>query len=624
MRVWRRRIALMMTLFILAGCFGPAALADEGQLTVDERALELYEQSVKAKYEAFYQEAYHGFLMSDGVFLGAQIVRDIKADEAGSALTDWAAHFIGEELDKEQWMLYLIAQMSMQESGFSASAQSLAEYDSLKSLEDYTTDVIGMITGSIDLQNYSEKALSVISTLMGVASGLLDGTVNGIEDFRNIVALTQSYADHALFLNSVIERAETPALKEAAEFLLDSMDKAPALQADALRSLAVSAGYAVGSNVVVDGLIDYLKGLPELKDDPQLAKMVEGEANFIEGMKWFSLAQDLTLFGGDMILGTTDVFKRWSELVAISEMAEIMQAKAEAGMPGAEASAEEILVWAREYVPLMQAIALLRMRGEYCAMALIYEDAQAASLVSRWIGEYEEAIDFYNDRTQFLGECWEKLNDILVAPPAEAYRYDFSSYQDVLRADLDGDGLIDALGCSQDKYDASVNVITSGHDKFSCVHNAPYAEGSIYGADLGDGAMTMIISMWNGGYGSYLDLYRPGDCEYIHAEGLLEDQEFTGTVAGDGLQATVTTPLGETFTGNMSVGAKNLAGSTIKSDPIHYIEFVYVEETGCYDLVTWQALWPSELHSVTAATGCTQYRLVDGEFVIVKQWAEFF
>ena len=199
-----------------------------------------------------------------------------------------------------------------------------------------------------------------------------------------------------------------------------------------------------------------------------------------------------------------------------------------------------------------------------------------------------------------------------------------TNIQPVQLVDLDGDGLMDALGCTQEKFDASVNIITSGHDKFSCVHSAPFAEGSIYGADLGDGAMTIIISMWNGGQGFYTDMYRPGDCEYIHAEDLLEDQAFTGTVGSDGLQATVTTPLGETFSGNMSAGWDGAAGSAIESDPIHYIDFVYVEEEGCYDLVTWQALWPSEFRRITAAIGCTQYHLTDGEFAIVKQWAEFY
>ena len=230
MNIKARIIALMTAVLILAGSLGTAALAEGGQLTVDERALQLYEESVKEKYEAFYKDAYHSFLMSDGIFLGAQIVRDIQTDGASGQLAEWAAERAGVRLSKEQWALYQAAQMAMQEEGFSGAARSLAEYDSLKGLKEYATDVVGMAATALDLQKFPEAALETISDWLGVAAGLLDGTAYGLGKYQDMLTLARSYENHVLFLNSVIEHAGDETLKEAAEFLLEASDRTLAMQ----------------------------------------------------------------------------------------------------------------------------------------------------------------------------------------------------------------------------------------------------------------------------------------------------------------------------------------------------------------------------------------------------------
>lgn len=619
-----KRCAALFLTVLLAVLPGFAA-AEELERSVDMRRQYLYEESVQQKYKAFLDEGYHNYLMSDGLFACSQIYQDIEDDSIGKNLAKWAARFMGEGLDRDQWAKYLVTQLTMQESGFSDAAQSLAEYDTLKSLTDYTTDAVGIVTGALDLKNFSETALNVISDLLGMSSDLLGGTAQALDQYRDILKLAKTYENHSLVLSAIRNNTGDEHLQAACDDLLSTADQSLQLQADALGRLALEGYATVASNIFMPDMLEYMQSLPEYESDESFKKMVNAETSFVEGYKLFNLFFDLTNFGGDMILGTTDVYKRYSEIVAINEMIKALEAEIVKGMTDPYAGGEEVLQWARKYVPLMQAITLLRLRGEYCAVSMVYYDAQGASLFQRIFGEFEAAIDFYQDRRQFLETCWEQLNELLVAPPPEAYRYNFNS-RDVLRADLDGDGLMDALGCTQEQYDASVNVITSGHDKFSFVRRTMVPEGSIIGADLGDGDVTLVISLAMGGTAGsvHLGMYRPGDCVYIPLDDVFVDYEFPGTVGSDGATATVTTPSGETFQGKMSVSWDQLAGDVIHTDPIYYVEHVYVEEQECYDLVTLQSLWPDEMHNAGAGVGCTQYHLQDGEFVVVKQWVEFY
>lgn len=627
---WGKRIAAAATALILAAIpFMWMANAEEAQLTLAQRQQKRYEESVQERYREFYVEGYHSFLLADKLFASAQIHADIQENNVGSEVVRWASHFMGEGLDSEHWTSYLATQLMMQEAGFEEASEALAEYDALKSLEEYAAGAIDIVTDTLDIDagKMTESALDVLSTLMGTTSDLIGGTVDTLEDYQNILKTARSYENHSLVLKAIIANTEDTELKKAAEFMMGAADKSLEMQSQSLFGLALTGDAAVASNIIAPELFDYLKSLPEYADDPHLKKLVDGEEKFLEGFNLFNTFYDLGIFGGDMILGTTDTYKRYSEIAAINELIAVLKKAVQDGWVDAYAGAEEIAAWADNYVPLMQTIVLLRLRGEYCAMTMVYDNTQGLSILQRMFGPYEQAIDFYNDRKAYLEECWALLNAMLTAPQAEAFCFEFRG-EDVIRYDFDNDGAEDVLGVTQGKTSVSVNVATTANGQFSFEAATMVPIGYILGADMGDGTVTMVImlatGMVGGGGSVHIGVYRSEDEEYVLIEDVLESQEFTGTVNKDGATAKITTASGETFKGRMSIGWDQLAGSKIMTDPIYYVEFVYNEEEGCYDLVTRQVLWPDEMHSAGAGIGCAQYHLENGEFIMSRQWVEFY
>lgn len=197
---------------------------------------------------------------------------------------------------------------------------------------------------------------------------------------------------------------------------------------------------------------------------------------------------------------------------------------------------------------------------------------------------------------------------------------------DCIEADFDGDGVSDSITFSGE-MEVTFTVKAAGCEEFTCTMPCAFGRGSVLGLDFGDGAYTWIFSSnmgFNGGAGAiYTTVYRLQDGKYELFLESLPMQQFTGSIGADGASLTIESVTGLVQEGVLAEnGSEIIANTTLETDPICLVSWVYEEEAGRYDVVVNQYVYSSAMHIAGVAMCHTQLCFSDGEFSVVRQWAD--
>ena len=100
-------------------------------------------------------------------------------------------------------------------------------------------------------------------------------------------------------------------------------------------------------------------------------------------------------------------------------------------------------------------------------------------------------------------------------------------------------------------------------------------------------------------------------------------QQFTGSIGADGASVSIESVTGLVQEGVLAEnGSEIIANTTLETDPICLVSWVYEEEAGRYDVVLDQYVYSSAMHIAGVAMCHTQLCFSDGEFSVVRQWAD--
>jgi len=588
-----------------------------------------YAEGVNERFGTFNREGHLRDLLDNGAYSAYLCYQKVENEGLLTSLTHTSMWVLDEDLDVHHWIGHLATLMTMQEKGFNSSADYMANYDTLKSFKEYAIDVVDVASGLITHADLKGAYAEYLKTQWGVYSPLLEMTGNTLEEYEFVIRSARNYANHTALLESIRNYAEDDVLREAAEYMLHATDIAFDLQMDHLRDGGVDALKLAQQSVFTPEMMELLKSTPEYATNIYDKALVDWFENSLKSLGDLAAigkgVYSASIFSGDMIFGTTDTFKRYSELKANSILVETLQRAYGAASDWGE-TAEQNIKWIPDAIPLLQAIALLRIRGEYVNLSLATEDAQAMSLWQELCGKADVYREYYNRQEERLCTIWNELGKILQYTPFDNYELDFRG-GDYVEKDLDGDGEDDILSCYQDGYDVVVAIVSSLGGQIEYRAPSMVARGTLVGVNLGDGTVTLVICVATGmagGAGSvYCPVYRLIDEEYVQILENLESPGFSGSVDSSASAATVTTGLGGNFTGDLTDPSSDLAGKNVSADPIYYVSFVENKETGKTELLARQYLW-SHYHFAGIGYGETRYVLNRGELVPTDQIVVFY
>lgn len=211
------------------------------------------------------------------------------------------------------------------------------------------------------------------------------------------------------------------------------------------------------------------------------------------------------------------------------------------------------------------------------------------------------------------------------APLLPAVEYDLYD-GDRIEDDFDGDGVMDSISLSG-VTEVTFTVEAAGCAAFTCTMPSCFSAGHVLGLDFGDSAYTWIFSTptgFNGGAGAlYTAAYRLKDGAYECFLDELPAQEFTGSVGADGASVTIEGVSGLVQEGTLVEGASEIIANTaLATDPVCRVSWVHEEDAGRYDIVVDQYVYSDVMHIAGVAMCHTQYCFADGEFALVRQWAD--
>ena len=110
-----------------------------------------YAGAVNERFGTFNRDGYLRALLDNESYSSYLCYQKIETAPVGNKLAGAALWVLDEDLDTHHWIGHLATLMRMQEIGFGESAANMAEYDSLKSLEAYASDLIDIAGGLIPL-----------------------------------------------------------------------------------------------------------------------------------------------------------------------------------------------------------------------------------------------------------------------------------------------------------------------------------------------------------------------------------------------------------------------------------------------------------------------------------------
>lgn len=214
----------------------------------------------------------------------------------------------------------------------------------------------------------------------------------------------------------------------------------------------------------------------------------------------------------------------------------------------------------------------------------------------------------------------------LIKPVIQPYCYEYNSMEN-LYADLDGDGINDTVIAEElEDGKMTVNIFTSssGNIAFS-TYNAFKSIGQLIGADLGDGSVTLTLTIAATMTAPYVHayVYKIVDGSFQLMKNVdLEMEMFTGSSNGSGSAVTVETIFHNIYTYQIDPADEAIVYTEIDSY-LHDVKYVYNAETGCYDLVTVTNLYCG-FHRRILLQGYTRYVLDGNTLTPVEQWVELF
>ena len=414
-RKLKRIAAFILCILQLTCLVGTGSLADE-EKEID-RMTGGYAESVSKKYIDFFGGVTYKYLNDDSFYSSNMMYSSIVNDTFGYVSVKWGLGMMDEELDYESCIRVLATIIQMQENGFTSSYANLSQYDSLKSVAEYGMDIIDIVAGSIAVEGIKGDLGEKISDVLGVSIDLAGLTFDTLEEYKFIDSLLSGYENHAAFLRAVRDNTKIlDEMREAAGDMLDIVHKSAEIRLEAVKNLDDSVMELAMNDVFSDALLDALKSTDTYANDQAVRAILDwSEEQKSMAMSTFGAASTiykLDMLAGDMLFGTTDIYKRFAEIEALYWVTNAVQD--EIGETVVMSSDPyKNLEHAREVVPLFQYLILLRMRSEYCLQQMVYQDAQAFSLIKLMFDDTDAAVDYYLKMEEFFDRAWKEVSAIL-------------------------------------------------------------------------------------------------------------------------------------------------------------------------------------------------------------------
>ena len=280
---------------------------------------------------------------------------------------------INEDLSAERCTEILANMVTLMNYQLEDAIVEQASVDTTKVLLDYTADLAGIgagVLGTETLQKGADAVLKRIAATAGIAEGFLDFTVDTIENLELLVQLEGDYMMQYDFLETVYMYSQIPEMREAAQSLILANNKIMKYKLDTLASIGGSFAKFEAHDVFLDQVAGELFNDPDFLDTGTFPLLALSKV--YSSCSAANLAFDVTIFLGDALFGTSDIYNRYNEILAMRDLRNALLSRVMANPA----------LHQKDYDNMDRNISLMKMalyvdtRGEYCAYKMVTEDGK--------------------------------------------------------------------------------------------------------------------------------------------------------------------------------------------------------------------------------------------------------
>lgn len=392
-----------------------------------------YYNDVYANYRSFMQDTWQEIMGNSEYVAYGQLVDKFKG--GWQECIDSASGILGVNLTTEKYLEILINLVTMMRYGFEESLEHQAEIDTLKSIGDYSEDVIGILMETIgsdqklDIylkKDILEKAKKINNDLKIVFDGL-EITITSAEQYGLYQKTLEEYQMYQGFLEAIANYTHDPALKDAAKVLLKNLS---AYIRYALESISES------SKKTVEFLKDDIwlgEIIPDLLKDRETLELSQEDYDCLNMIfnvytklkSYGKITFDLGMFAGDMLFGTTNVFIRYNEMYSMKSIRDALNKQI--GKMDKKIKTGEQFEEISKVCQLLRCLVYVDCRGSYCLYAMLENDAQ---LLSLWnFKNYKNYEEWYEKATSIQNMQLNLLDTLI--PDLEWYCENLVEQEDI-------------------------------------------------------------------------------------------------------------------------------------------------------------------------------------------------
>ncbi|MEE1057588.1 MAG: hypothetical protein UH239_10135 [Acutalibacteraceae bacterium] len=409
----KKVISFLLTIIIILSSFMVASAENESVYS-----------STASNFISFCQSGNSRFLISRNNFFYMQLVSKNKSSVGIQYCVRMCDLLIesGTKPDKQKYREALINIITVHDLDSANSISEQKKLDNLKDLKDYSMDIVSIATDYISLSSFknpeTQKIKESISTAMGALNVLAENTDNWIEAFSDLETVIQNYAYYDEFLKLVEDKAEDKDLSDAAKDLRTSLTRTMEIKLETYSDVSTENFGNYTEYFFTDALFTVAKQVPEYENDETFKSFIDSSGNIVGTVKdsW-NLGVSIGTLVGNFVAGGENLINRIFEMEAIHNISVILQDELLDDKYVNSINTENEIDYISRYVTFSEFLLSSRIRGEYCFLSVMSEDA--GLLNNFYKSTAEEAKKKYDTKVEALLSARDLLLKIVTVDEIE-------------------------------------------------------------------------------------------------------------------------------------------------------------------------------------------------------------
>lgn len=381
--------------------------------------------STASNFISFLKRENADYLIKGNNYFYMQLISENKSSATIQYCTQMIDLLIesGAKPDKQKYREALINIITVHDLDSANSISEQKKLDNLKGLKDYSMDIVSIATDYISLSSFknpeTQKIKDNISTAMGALNVLSENTNNWIEAFSDLETVIQNYAYYDEFLKLVEEKSEDKDLSDAAKDLKTSLTRAMEIKLETYSDVSSENFENYTEYFFTDALFTVAKQVPEYENDETFKSFIDSSSNIVGTVKdsW-NLGVSIGTLVGNFVVGGENLINRVFEMEAIYNISVILKDELLDSKYLSSINTENETDYISRYVTFSEFLISSRIRGEYCFLSVMTEDA--GLLNNFYKSTAEEAKKKYDIQVQALLSTRELLLGIVTVDEDES------------------------------------------------------------------------------------------------------------------------------------------------------------------------------------------------------------